>query len=476
MSNPLISVCINTQNEGGRVLATVNAFHEHLADCPHEIIVCDDATDDGCCNGLPAKVLRNDTRIGCGRSKRRMTEAATGDVLCFVDSHQAPLQGSLKDMALRLLNRERPAAITPLSQNIVYDDQWKHRVPDGARRFSPSNVGLPPESSGQYRVWNQEERPSNMVGVGVTIRRQDLLNLGGWCNFEGRRGSQEMGLALKLFMAGYDVETASDVVFGHEYGMAASESRKRFPYQNTSYIEWAKCRWHAWAVVLRKETFEQHVMPDLMKHKQARVCPGHHLEPHVAEERDWFAANAKRRDDHELLDLIAEIRERDMIPPDTGGGALEPASLAHVRQYAIGRCLEFGTGTGASAKAMLESDKATVVVSVEDVPKWTVKASATIKDPRAMFVVLKRNGTGFYDVEPLRNMGMQFDFVLIDGPPGTKARADAFPTILPLLASGATVLVDDGNRDIRNIQRWQVECKVQAEKLPSHRGLYRIVL
>ena len=91
-----------------------------------------------------------------------------------------------------------------------------------------------------------------------------------------------------------------------------------------------------------------------------------------------------------------------------------------------------------------------------------------------MFVVLKRAPNGFYDIGPLVQLGMQFDFVLIDGPPGTRARANAFPAVLPLLAAGAVVLVDDGKRDYANIQHWKQHFGVRAELLPSHRGLYKI--
>lgn len=483
MSNPLISVCMNAQNEGPRVKGTVVAFQEHLAGVPHEILVADDGTTDGCCDDLPAGtiVVRNEKRIGCARSKRKLTEAASGQVLCFVDAHQAPFVGSMKESAERILSRETPAVVSPLTCRMEFDmadkQNWKARR-SGQACLAPNEFGLPPNGTKQYRHYTSvtAKDPARMIGVGVMVRRQDLLNLGGWTNFVGWRGSQERGLTLKAFMAGYDIVLDNTLVIGHEFAEQKNASRKKFPYPPTSMQDWAKCQWHAWAAVLRQETFEQHIMPTLLGTPKAAYCPGHHLEPHVVEERDWFAANAKRRDDQELLDLIAEIRQREAIPPDTGGGALEPASLAHVRQHAIGRCLEFGTGTGASAKAMLESDKATVVVSVEDVPTWTVKANASIKDPRVMFVVLKRKGNGFYDVDPLLKMGMKFDFVLIDGPPGTKARVDAFPSILPLLADGATVLVDDGKRDEENIQRWKVEHGAQAEMLPSHRGLYRIVL
>ncbi len=150
--------------------------------------------------------------------------------------------------------------------------------------------------------------------------------------------------------------------------------------------------------------------------------------------------------------------------------------MEYLRTHASGRCLEFGTGTGTSAKALLSSDRVSVVVSVEDSPRWTANASKSISDPRVMFVVLKRAANGFYDVGPLLQLGMKFDYVLIDGPPGTKARSSALPAIVPLLADSAVVLVDDGHRDQDNIQRWVQQCGVHAELVPSHRGLYKITL
>jgi predicted O-methyltransferase YrrM len=356
------------------------------------------------------------------------------------------------------------------------EPEWKP-VRSGNANLGPNELGLPPNSCRQYRQWTTITRmdPHRMVGVGVMIRKKDLLAMGGWCNFVGRRGSQERGLALKAWMAGYDILVDEECTIGHEFAEQRNASRKRFPYPATSIQDWAKCQWHAWAVVLAQETFEREIMPGLLAEPKSAHCPNHHLEPHVVAERVWFAANAKKRSDEDLLDLLAQIRKRQEIPADTGGAELEPAALSEVTKHATGRCLEFGTGTGASAKAILASPNAIGLVSVDHMSKFSDSARNAIKDPRAMFLTLARADTGFYDVSPLISAGMKFDFVLIDGPPGSASRKPAIPAILPLLNHGAVILVDDAKRDDPNIQHWKNEYGVSAELLTTHRGLSRVI-
>lgn len=482
MSQPLIGVCINTQNEGPRVKGTVRAFHEHLAGVPHEIIVCDDAATDGCCAdlGTDTIVIRNETQLGCGRSKRRMTEAATADILCFVDAHQAPFVGSMAEMARRMLDMAEPAVVSPLTCRMEFDtsdpNDWRPRR-SGSACLAPNEFGLPPNGTKQYRQWTAitSKDPCRMIGVGVMVRRRDLLGLGGWCNFEGRRGSQERGLTLKAFMAGYDILIDPKCVIGHEFAEQKNASRKGYPYPATSIQDWAKCQWHAWAVVLEQATFEREIMPVLLADKKSAYCPGHHLAPHVVAERDWFAANAKKRSDDDLLALIKEIQAREAIPADTNTACMEPAALAELAKHARGRCLEFGSGEGVSAKAILASSAVASLVSIDHSPRFTEKARAAVSDPRAMFLTLACPSNGaFYDVKPLLAQGVKYDFILLDGPPGTAARRQAIPAILPLLADGGVILVDDAKRDDANIQCWRNEYGVLAEMLLTHCGLCRI--
>jgi len=478
MTKPLISICINTQNEGLRVRGTVIAFHEHFGSIPHEIIVCDDATTDGCCDNLPdTKIIRNEQRLGCGRSKRKMTLAATGEVLCFIDAHQAPFEGSLANLAKNILLSAN-SIVTPLCCRMEFDTtNWVPKR-SGQARLAPNEEGLPPNATRQYRQWlpNMTDTHCRMVGVGVMAAKESFINLGNWCDFEGFRGSQERGLSLKAFMAGFDTSIDTNCVIGHEFAEQKNASRKGFPYPATSIQDWAKCQWHTWAVVLEQETFEQSIMPELLANPKSAYCPGHHLAKHVVEERDWFAKNAKKRIDVELLKLVDDIRNRPKVIADPGGVCMEPAALEELSRCAYGKCLEFGSGEGVSAKAILKSSAVSFLLSIDNSPKFTEKARSNISDPRALFVTLEQKDKGFYNISSLLASGSKFDFVLIDGPVGTKARSEALPAIIPLLNSGAIIFVDDGKRDKSNVDSWVGRFDVHAHMIETHRGLWRIML
>jgi predicted O-methyltransferase YrrM len=228
--------------------------------------------------------------------------------------------------------------------------------------------------------------------------------------------------------------------------------------------------------VLEQKTFEQHIMPILLANPKSAYCPGHHLAEHVIKERDWFATNAKRRDDSELLDLITTIQNRPKVVADPGGACMEPAALEELSKCAYGRCLEFGSGEGISAKAILKSPTVSFLLSVDSSLKFTEKARANVTDSRALFVTLAQKGKGFYDISSLIASEVKFDFVLIDGPVGTKARSEALPAIIPLLNAGAVILVDDGKRDKINIDNWVQNFGVHTHMIETHRGLWRIIL
>jgi len=299
-------------------------------------------------------------------------------------------------------------------------------------------------------------------GGGCAIRRDVYDAIGGWDAGVMAFGS-DVSLTLRAWCAGYNIVFLSDAEIGHRF-------RRNFrPGMLPRWAELFHNQFRLLASIGNEADKQERHQILQAKNKTA-----------YTQAMELFESNPLPlpviQQTRTLEDYWQETEQANTtsIPADTGGGELEPAAIEHVRQHAIGRCLEFGTGTGTSCKAMLQSEQATVVVSVEDVPKWTVKANEQIQDRRVMFVVLKRAANGFYDVGPLVQLGLQFDFVLIDGPPGTQARANAFPVVIPLLAAGAVVLVDDGKRDYANIQRWKQQFGVRAELLPSHRGLYKI--
>jgi len=291
------------------VAATVRAFHEHLADWPHEFVIVADDVTDGCCDGLEKLVgettrlviLWNEKRIGCGRSKRLAIAHALGDVLVFLDAHMAVLAGSLARMACRASVED--AIFTPVIHDMRYDDAWRasdhtkgglHEIPcDKGMRFEKSQYMK------QRDAWIREHhlKEIRMPGVGFAISRKTLERMGGFNAYHGVHGSQERGIALRAFMAGVPVKLFSDVILGHEFRAGRPKPRG---FKRWSTRDQSKNFWHAYFVVVGDEAWKR--IAPILKGK-ARGGQSVIEDRTVIEERQAFA-KLKTRSDGELLDVL----------------------------------------------------------------------------------------------------------------------------------------------------------------------------
>jgi len=331
MNRPLISVCINSHNEGFRLRETVRAFRENLGDWPHEFVIVADEITDGGADGLdavaapaPLQVIRNAARKGCAQCKRMAIAAATGDVLIFVDAHQNVLKGLLSDMAMRALAED--AIFTPVVRNIEYDAQHRARLIDPACQI-PYEKGMR-FTCDQYAkrdlAWADAHhlQEIKMVGVGLAISRKTLDRLGGFNRYIGLHGSQERGIALRAFMADVPVKLDSSVHVGHEY----RAGKPRPPgYRKWTSADQARNYWHAYFVVSGPEAWKA-LEPRM--HGLARLGADVVKRPEVIAERDTFQRQHKRRTDRDLLEFLQVI-------PTAAEKPAAPAIASGIRQPKI---------------------------------------------------------------------------------------------------------------------------------------------
>ena len=304
----MISICINSHNEGPRLRRTVETFHKNLGRHPHEFIIIADEVTDSCADdlenaapGVRLVVIRNEKRRGCGRCKQQAIAAARGEVLIFLDAHMNVLAGEVYAMARAALDED--AIFTPVIHDIRYDDQWiaSDKTKPGIHEI-PCVKGMRFEKS-QYMkcrdAWIREHhrRDIRMAGVGFAISRITLDKIGGLNVYHGLHGSQERGIALRAFMAKVPVRLFADLILGHEFraGRPRPKHYKRWKTRDQSLNYW-----HAYFVVAGDGAFKR-ILPTL-KHK-ARGGQDVTRQPDVIAERAAFA-QLKQRPDEELLDML----------------------------------------------------------------------------------------------------------------------------------------------------------------------------
>ncbi len=163
--------------------------------------------------------------------------------------------------------------------------------------------------------------------------------------------------------------------------------------------------------------------------------------------------------------------------------ALSRGSLAwlwnHLHAARPRRILEMGSGRSTAMLALFARQQAAqgraapTVVSIDHDPEWLDRTAGLLAEFNAReFVRLVllplgrgpggRRGGYRVDLPELRELlgGGAADFLLIDGPPGSCGRAETLPSVLPLLAEGADVFLDDAFREQerRALEDWAEEC------------------
>ena len=111
------SVLIAAHNEGDSLLKTLRACVESVSGLDHEIIVSDDASDDGSVEAAAQfpwiRVTRSEERLGASPTKHRAAQEASGEVLVFLDGHTNPEFGAIQRLVEDVELLEGNAIVTP---------------------------------------------------------------------------------------------------------------------------------------------------------------------------------------------------------------------------------------------------------------------------------------------------------------------------------------------------------------------------
>ena len=85
-----LSIVITAHNEGEEVRRTLESIQANTTG-PYEILLVDDGSTDGCCDGLEfeqVQVIKHSERVGIAYSRNEASRRARGDALAFLDAHQ----------------------------------------------------------------------------------------------------------------------------------------------------------------------------------------------------------------------------------------------------------------------------------------------------------------------------------------------------------------------------------------------------
>jgi GT2 family glycosyltransferase len=211
-------VVVPSHNEGGNLRDTVHAL---LATLPRssEVIVVDDASDDGSSDFLTAggyggvRLLKPPHRLGAPAARNAGAAAGSADVIVFSDAHVTPPMG-WADVLLSALSRPGVGAVAP--------------VISVAGRAAARGYGLSWSDAALNVVWL---RPGGdacypvplLPGGFMAVRREAFDACGGFDPGLVRWGSEDQEISLHLWARGYECLLVPQVDVAHRF-------RRHFPY------------------------------------------------------------------------------------------------------------------------------------------------------------------------------------------------------------------------------------------------------
>ncbi len=171
----------------------------------------------------------------------------------------------------------------------------------------------------------------------------------------------------------------------------------------------------------------------------------------------------------ELARIMADSAGYDLAPfdyPRQDDWALAYDAMQFVAQLVATlkptRIVEFGSGKSTRVLARIAGEYGGRVLSFEHNQQYARQIATTLSTGEPATIVTVPLDWNFYGLKVLPgyarhrcNHDCQFDFAVIDGPPGHIGRESVMYDLFPRLAVGAYVVLDDAARDWE--RRW-LEC------------------
>jgi glycosyltransferase involved in cell wall biosynthesis len=219
----LISIIMPSRNEGNHLKKTIDSLLENTFYPYYEILIMDDASDDGSTAFLNHYPYKEDKRIklhisetpkGCRNSWISGIESAEGEIYKFLDAHHCFSPYWLTNLFFSLQRRGFEAIIGPVVCKLD-PGQWNIT---NAVTFG---WACDPSLSKIFHLQYSEVLPSGMVGWfsghQITIPRAVYEEIGGFCTLLKHHNTDDFDLCLRAFLFGYNCYVEPTALIGHLY-------------------------------------------------------------------------------------------------------------------------------------------------------------------------------------------------------------------------------------------------------------------
>lgn len=214
-SPKLVSFIAPVCNQGNEARETVASARASFGKLPHEIILVDDHSTDGCCHGMPQDVLivRTPRRDGVSSARRCGAEQARGDVVIWSDPHCRFPPECLVHLA------QAAAAADVIVQPKIVPSEGAHSRAGGVLALSERGLRI-------QRSYRRPAAVPALYGTVYAMKREVYDRLGGWPKLPGIWSYSEQALTLMAWFLGIPIVVDTKFTCIHK----AYHENKKFPF------------------------------------------------------------------------------------------------------------------------------------------------------------------------------------------------------------------------------------------------------
>jgi len=219
----LFSIIISSRNEGGYLRKTIDSLLENTFYSNYEVLIMDDASDDGSFAFLNHSPYKEDKRLqlhpskspsGCRNRWISGIELARGEIYKFLDAHHCFSPYWLTNLYLNLQSHGFEAIVGPVI-SVLDHSNW-------CSTNSVSFGWTCDESLSKiFHLQYNEVLPKGRVGWfsghQITIPRAIYEEIGGFCSLFKHHGTDDFDLCLRAFLFGYECYVEPTSLIGHLY-------------------------------------------------------------------------------------------------------------------------------------------------------------------------------------------------------------------------------------------------------------------
>jgi glycosyltransferase involved in cell wall biosynthesis len=216
-----ISVIVTAFNESAELRRTLGSVADNTRSL-RDIIVVDDGSDDGSCQGIEndlVRVIRHEDRLGVALSRDEGSRAAQGDVLCYLDAHQRVGRGCLDQCAQVAI--QKSAVVSP---DIKGYGAIGWRLHGAKFQLCPKNGFF----SARWRQWFVLPGVSAVTALRAPpyLIPRSMYNDVAWSRSLRGWGASEASMVVKSFFMGISILHVAGPLARHRF-------QKQFPYETT---------------------------------------------------------------------------------------------------------------------------------------------------------------------------------------------------------------------------------------------------